>query len=163
MPHVCWSGRMILIFITKLMIFYNKSIKIWKKTYTIQKNSVTLLINNSSAHVSQVQIIHNSHRRPAHIMQRVSHFPTNRYSRKNCGCLRMRHYNNAHQAAWGIARWNDSRLAAPLLTSPFTRAYIGVLMRKGQEDLLLLVNSVIRRMKADGSLRRLHDKYGFAY
>ena len=58
---------------------------------------------------------------------------------------------------------NDSRLAAPLLTSPFTRAYIGVLMRKGQEDLLLLVNSVIRRMKADGSLRRLHDKYGFAY
>lgn len=54
----------------------------------------------------------------------------------------------------------DPRLAAPLLNAPFTHGEIGVLMRKGQDDLLELVNGVIRRMKADGSLRRLCEKYG---
>ena len=57
----------------------------------------------------------------------------------------------------------DPRLAAPLLKKPFTRGEIGVLMRKGQEDLLAHVNAVIRQMKADGSLRRLHEKYGLEY
>jgi len=57
----------------------------------------------------------------------------------------------------------DSRLAAPLLNAPFTHGEIGVLMRKGQEDLLETVNNVIRRMKADGSLRQLHEKYGLIY
>lgn len=57
----------------------------------------------------------------------------------------------------------DDRLAAPLLNEPFTHGEIGVLMQKGQEDLLLIVNSIIRRMKADGSLRRLHEKYGLVY
>lgn len=54
----------------------------------------------------------------------------------------------------------DPRLAAPLLNAPFTHGEIGVLMRKGQDDLLELVNGVIRRMKADGSLQRLCEKYG---
>ena len=54
----------------------------------------------------------------------------------------------------------DTRLAAPLLNAPFTHGEIGVLMQKGQEDLLQMVNAVIRQMKADGSLRRLHEKYG---
>ena len=54
----------------------------------------------------------------------------------------------------------DTRLAAPLLSQPFTHGEIGVLMRQGQEDLLEVVNRVIREMKADGSLRRLHEKYG---
>ena len=54
----------------------------------------------------------------------------------------------------------DPRLAAPLLNAPFTHGEIGVLMRKGQDDLLDLVNGVIRRMKADGSLRRLCEKDG---
>ena len=36
-------------------------------------------------------------------------------------------------------------------------------MRKGQEDLLQLVNDVIRQMKSDGSLRQLHEKYGLVY
>ena len=40
---------------------------------------------------------------------------------------------------------------------------IGVLMRKGQDDLLALVNAVIAQMKADGTLRRLHEKYGLVY
>ena len=37
----------------------------------------------------------------------------------------------------------DARLAAPLLNAPFTHGEIGVLMQKGQDDLLALVNSVI--------------------
>ncbi len=62
------------------------------------------------------------------------------------------------EAPWYVQ--NDPRLAAPLISEPFTNGEIGVLMRKGQDDLLELVNSVIRDMKADGSLRRLCDKYG---
>ena len=57
----------------------------------------------------------------------------------------------------------DSRLAAPLLENPFTRGEIGILMRKGQEDLLLFVNDVIKQMKSDGSLLKLHQKYGLVY
>ena len=57
----------------------------------------------------------------------------------------------------------DSRLAAPLLNEPFTDGEIGVLMRKGQDDLLEIVNATIRQLKADGTLRRLHEKYGLVY
>ena len=57
----------------------------------------------------------------------------------------------------------DTRLAAPLLNEPFTHGEIGVLMQKGQEDLLEMVNNAIRRMKADGTLLRLHEKYGLVY
>lgn len=57
----------------------------------------------------------------------------------------------------------DPRLAAPLLDEPFNHGEIGVLMRKGQDDLLAFVNEVIRQMKADGSLQRLHEKYGLIY
>ena len=65
------------------------------------------------------------------------------------------------EAPWYVQ--NDPRLAAPLLAAPFTHGEIGVLMRKGQDDLLALVNSVISQMKADGSLRQLHEKYGLVY
>ena len=57
----------------------------------------------------------------------------------------------------------DSRLAAPLLDKPFTHGEIGVLMQKGQEDLLQMVNNTIQKMKTDGTLRRLHEKYGLVY
>ena len=57
----------------------------------------------------------------------------------------------------------DARLAAPLLNEPFTHGKIGVLMRKGQEDLMDVVNNTIRKMKSDGTLRRLHEKYGLVY
>jgi ABC-type amino acid transport substrate-binding protein len=57
----------------------------------------------------------------------------------------------------------DTRLAAPLLNAPFTHGEIGVLMQKGQEDLLQMVNNVIRQMKSDGFLRKLHEKYGLVY
>jgi ABC-type amino acid transport substrate-binding protein len=49
------------------------------------------------------------------------------------------------------------------LNAPFTHGEIGVLMQKGQEDLLQMVNNVIRQMKSDGSLRKLHEKYGLVY
>lgn len=42
----------------------------------------------------------------------------------------------------------------------FTHSEIGVLMRRGQDDLLRFVNQVIAQMKADGSLRALREKYG---
>lgn len=57
----------------------------------------------------------------------------------------------------------DSRLAAPLLNEPFNHGEIGVLMKKGQEDLLQMVSNKIQMMKTDGSLRRLHEKYGLVY
>ena len=57
----------------------------------------------------------------------------------------------------------DTRLAAPLINTPFTHGEIGVLMQKGQEDLLQMVNNVIRQMKSDGTLRKLHEKYGLVY
>ena len=57
----------------------------------------------------------------------------------------------------------DTRLAAPLLNAPFTHGEIGILMQKGQEDLLTLVNAVIATMKVDGTLRQLHEKYGLTY
>lgn len=57
----------------------------------------------------------------------------------------------------------DTRLAAPLLNEPFTHGEIGVLMKKGQEDLLQMVSNKIQKMKADGTLRRLHEKYGLVY
>jgi cyclohexadienyl dehydratase len=57
----------------------------------------------------------------------------------------------------------DTRLAAPLLNTPFTHGEIGVLMKKGQGDLLQLVNDVIYQMKQDGTLRLLHEKYGLVY
>lgn len=57
----------------------------------------------------------------------------------------------------------DDRLAAPLIDKPFTNGFIGVLMRKGQDDLLKAVNITIERMKKDGSLKKLHEKYGLVY
>ena len=57
----------------------------------------------------------------------------------------------------------DTRLAAPLLNEPFTHGEIGILMRKGQEDLLRMVNNTIQKMKSDGTLRHLHQKYELVY
>ena len=65
------------------------------------------------------------------------------------------------EAPWYVQ--NDPRLAAPLLNTPFTHGEIGVLMRKGQDDLLQIVNNSIRQMKSDGTLRSLHEKYGLVY
>ena len=58
---------------------------------------------------------------------------------------------------------NDARLAAPLLDKPFTSGTIGVLMRKADKQLLDRVNAVLDRCKKDGTLKRLHEKYGFKF
>lgn len=57
----------------------------------------------------------------------------------------------------------DERLAAPLIDEPFTNGFIGVLMRQGDEELLSRVNRVIEACKQDGTLKELHEKYGFRY
>lgn len=54
----------------------------------------------------------------------------------------------------------DSRLAAPLLDEPFTRGQIGILMRKGEDDLLQMINNILRQLKEDGTLHHLREKYG---
>jgi ABC-type amino acid transport substrate-binding protein len=50
-------------------------------------------------------------------------------------------------------------LDAPLIDKPFTHGEIGVLMRKGNPDLKLFINKVIKRMKEDGRLQQLKKKY----
>lgn len=62
------------------------------------------------------------------------------------------------EAPWYVQ--NDPRLAAPLLNMPFTHGEIGILMRKGLDDLLQYINDLIRQMKEDGSLQKLKEKYG---
>lgn len=57
----------------------------------------------------------------------------------------------------------DERLAAPLIDNPFNHSLMGVLMRKGDEDLLKRINNIIDSCKKDGTLKRLHEKYGFKY
>jgi cyclohexadienyl dehydratase len=57
----------------------------------------------------------------------------------------------------------DSRLAAPLLGKPFTHGEIGILMRKGQDNLMQIVNTTLQRMKDDGTLRSLQEKYGLVH
>ena len=62
------------------------------------------------------------------------------------------------EAPWYVK--NDSRLAAPLLTAPFTHGQIGVLMQKGQEDLLSLISDILSQLEKDGTLSQLRQKYG---
>ena len=53
----------------------------------------------------------------------------------------------------------DSRLAAPLIHEPFTRGQLGVLMPKGSEDLLALVNAVLTEELESGRIDELAEKY----
>ena len=64
------------------------------------------------------------------------------------------------EAPWYVR--SNPRLAAPLLSKPFTKGEIGVLMRKGQDDLLAFVNAVLGKMAADGTLDSLKAKHGLA-
>lgn len=58
---------------------------------------------------------------------------------------------------------HDARLAAPLISQPFTNGEIGILMPKGSGQLMKKVNSYIKKAKNNGTLKALHDKYGFIY
>lgn len=53
----------------------------------------------------------------------------------------------------------DKRLAAPLIKSPFTRHSCGILMAKGDQELLNYVNFVLAELKMDGTLSKLETKY----
>lgn len=58
---------------------------------------------------------------------------------------------------------NDKRLAAPLLSQPFTDGEVGVLLSPDNQAVLDHINALIQRIKSDGSLKKLHEKYGFVY
>ena len=53
----------------------------------------------------------------------------------------------------------DSRLAVPLIHSPFNHGELGVLMPKGNEDLLNFVNDFILQEKESGRIDELTEKY----
>ena len=57
----------------------------------------------------------------------------------------------------------DDRLAAPLIYEPFTRAQLGVLIPKGNEELLEYVNSFLEKEKRSGRLDELADEYIYRY
>ena len=53
----------------------------------------------------------------------------------------------------------DSRLAAPLIHSPFNRGELGVLLPPNSESLLMFVNEFISQEKASGRIEELAKKY----
>lgn len=57
----------------------------------------------------------------------------------------------------------DSRLAAPLIYDSFTHGKLGVLMNKGNEELLEYVNSFLEAEKKSGRIDELADKYIYRY
>ena len=65
------------------------------------------------------------------------------------------------EASWYVGQ--DSRLAAPLLSEPFTRGQLGVLMPKGSETLLDYVNAFLAVEKDSGRIGALADKYIYRY
>ncbi len=59
----------------------------------------------------------------------------------------------------GFYAGHDSRLAAPLISEPFTRDRLGVLMPKGSGDLLSFVNRFLTNEKESGRIDKLAEKY----
>ena len=57
----------------------------------------------------------------------------------------------------------DSRLAAPLIQTPFTQGELGVLMPKGSEDLLEYVNAFLKKETVSGRIGELAEKYIYRY
>lgn len=53
----------------------------------------------------------------------------------------------------------DPRLAAPLIHDPFTRHSCGILMAKGDQELLNYINFVLAELRMDGTLSKLEEKY----
>lgn len=57
----------------------------------------------------------------------------------------------------------DDRLAAPLIYEPFNHGELGILMPKGNEELLEYVNGFIERERSRGRLNELADEYIYRY
>ena len=53
----------------------------------------------------------------------------------------------------------DDRLAAPLISEPFTKHSCGILMAKGDQEFLNYINFVLAELKMDGTLAKLEKKY----
>ena len=53
----------------------------------------------------------------------------------------------------------DKNLAAPLIKEPFTKHSCGILMAKGDQDLLNYINFVLAELRDDGTLPALEHKY----
>ena len=53
----------------------------------------------------------------------------------------------------------DKRLAAPMVTRPFTVHSCGALMMKGDQEFLNYINFVFAELRADGTMARLEEKY----
>ena len=53
----------------------------------------------------------------------------------------------------------DKRLAAPLISAPFTRHSCGILMAKGDQEWLNYINFVLAELRMDGTLARLEEQY----
>lgn len=61
------------------------------------------------------------------------------------------------EAGYYVGR--NSRLAAPLIHSPFTRGELGVLMPRGSGDLLAFVNAFLEKEIASGRIEELAEEY----
>ena len=59
----------------------------------------------------------------------------------------------------GYYTGKDQRLAAPLIHEPFTQGELGVLMPKGNEELLAYVNEFLAAEKESGRMDELAEKY----
>lgn len=59
----------------------------------------------------------------------------------------------------GYYTGKDLRLAAPLIHEPFTQGELGVLMPKGNEELLAYVNEFLAAEKESGRMDELAEKY----
>lgn len=59
----------------------------------------------------------------------------------------------------GYYAGQDDRLAAPLLSDPFTHGELGFLLPKGSDDLLIYVNAFIAGERVNGRLARLAEEY----
>ncbi len=59
----------------------------------------------------------------------------------------------------GYYTGKDQRLAAPLIHEPFTQGELGVLMPKGNEELLAYVNEFLAAEKESGRMDELAKKY----
>ena len=59
----------------------------------------------------------------------------------------------------GFYAGQDSRLAAPLISEPFTDTQLGVLMPKGSEDLQAYVNAFLEEERDSGRIGELTEEY----
>ena len=53
----------------------------------------------------------------------------------------------------------NNKLAAPLVDKPFTKSRFGVLMAKGDQDLLNYVNFFLAELETDGTMDALEEEY----